>query len=404
MQTFTYKARDEQGNLVRGKMEADSEGDLFGKLRERSFMPVRIEEAAGRIVKESAGERFQKVRAQEIILFSVQLAGMIDAGVTLLHSLNIIVKQTGNKNFKEIIKDIIQSVAAGSTFSDALNAHPGVFSKLYVGIVRSGEKGGSLNVALSRLAFYLEKQEDLRRKIQEALFYPSILFVSGLAVIVIIMTFVMPKFIEIFDRANVVMPLPTLILQKIGIGMQKFWYIFMAAALGVVVGVKAYISTNVGRLQVDRVILKVPVVGMLVRKIIVSRFCRTLATLVENGVPMLQSLDLMRDVVGNVVIANVVRDVRDNVEKGERLAKHLEASQEFPLDAVQIIAVGEETGKLSAMLNKVADFYDTTTGYSIKKLTTLIEPIFIVLMGGVVGFIMASLLLPLFDMVKTIRG
>ena len=213
----------------------------------------------------------------------------------------------------------------------------------------------------------------------------------------------MPKFVEIFAKADVPLPLPTIMLYNLGMGLKRFWYLFVLGAGLLVLGSRSYVNTPGGRLRFDRLKLRLPVIGPLVRKVVISRFSRTLATLLDSGVPVLHSLDIITGVVGNEVIARVVKNVRDSIEGGERLAQPLKVSGEFPADTVQMIAAGEETGKLGEMLNKIAGFYDTAVGYSIKKLTALIEPIFLVIMGGMIGLIMASLLLPIFDMVKTIQ-
>ena len=406
MPTFIYKARNGDGKPVEGTQEAASIDVLTQELRNIDCMLVHAEEIVPEQERKEIRlhDHFQPIKAEDLILFDVQLAGMIDADLTLLRSLRIIANQVENKKLKEIVHTMIQSVSAGSSFSDALSAHPRVFSPLYVSMVKTGETGGKLNIVLNRLAEYSEKQEDLRRRIREALFYPAILLTAGFAVVMIIVTFVMPKFIDIFDKANVALPLPTLMLHNFGTAVKGYWPVFLLGIVAAAGGLKAYRHSAIGQRQVDHLVLRLPVVGRLARKVVVSRFCRTLATLVDSGVPLLHSLDLIREVVGNSVIARVIQKVHANVEKGERMSPALAASQEFPPDAVQMISVGEEAGKLGQMLNKVADFYDSMISYSVKKLTTLIEPLFIILMGGVVGFIMAAMLLPLFDMVKTLRG
>ena len=410
MPTFAYKARDDIGKSVSGTMSASSEEDLMNKLHKLSYMPVSIRETAQNISSEKSKAKsvlgegiFQRIKTEDIVVFNMQLASMIDAGITLLGALNIISRQILNERFKNVVSKITQSVSSGSSLSDALSEHPAVFSKLYISMIRAGEVGGSLNVVLNRLAIYMEQQQELRQRIKGALFYPAILLVAGILVVLLIVTFVMPKFIVIFARADIALPLPTQILYAVGVAIKQFWYLILAGVFLVIFGIKAYIRSPQGKFRFDQFILKVPIIGVLVRKVIVARFSRTLATLVDSGVSMLQSLDIIKDVVGNEVIGRVVQRTRSSVERGERLDQPLKMSGEFPDDAVHMISVGEETGKLGYMLNKVADFYDTSVDYSIKKLTTLIEPFFITLMGIMVGFIMASMLIPIFDMVKRIQ-
>jgi type IV pilus assembly protein PilC len=403
MPMYNYKARDEAGKSVHGVLEAASNDEIAAKLRKMGYMPTKINEASPGIKLDNLGARFERVRIENIVMFNLQLANMIDAGLTLLSSLQTLTKQIESKKLRDIVDEVRRTVEAGSNFSDALAQHPKVFSKLFVNMVKAGEASGKLNVVLTRLAHYVEQQEDLRQKIKGALFYPGILLCAGILVILFVVSFVMPKFVEIFTEAGVALPLPTQILYGVGVAIKSYWYLFLFFIGGLIFGVKMYIRTDRGRLQFDQLILKTPVIGPLVRKVIVSRFCRTLATLVESGVPVLQSLDIIRDVVGNEVISRVVKTVRTSVERGEKISEPLKLSEEFPPDAVHMIATGEEAGKLGQMLNKIADFYDTSLGYSIKKLTDLIEPVFLVIMGAMVGLIMASMLLPIFDMAKAIR-
>jgi type IV pilus assembly protein PilC len=348
-------------------------------------------------------EHFKRIKAQDIIMFSVQLANMIDAGLTLINSLQIIADQIENKKLKEVVEEVKRAVEGGSSFSEALAKHPKVFSGLYVDMVKAGETSGRLNTVLNRLAVYVEQQEDLRQQVKNALFYPMILVVVGLAVVVMIVSFVLPKFVEIFRKADVPLPLPTQILHSFGMGLIHFWYVYLLVGWLAVMAVNMYARTSKGGFQVDRLKLRLPVTGPLVRKLIISRFSRTLATLVDSGVPILQSLDVVRGVVANKIIGDVILKARNSVEQGERIEKELRKSGEFPPDMVQMIAVGEETGKLGPMLTKIAGFYDSAVGYSLKKLIALIEPAFIIVLGMLVGLIMASMLLPMFDMIKTVN-
>lgn len=403
MATYDYKARDEGGKLLSGTLEGSSREEVAQKLRKMGYMPTGIREIMTGMTLEDIGERFRGIKVEDIIIFNVQLANMIDSGLSILSSLQAIENQLENKKLRRIIGEVRRSIEGGSTFSGALEKHGDVFSKLFVSTVKAGEASGNLNVVLNRLAVYVEQQNDLRQKVKNALFYPAVLLVTGLAVIVIIVTFVMPQFVEIFRDAHVPLPLPTIILYNFGIILKKFWYLIVFAVFLCTIAIKTYARTQAGRLRFDRWKLNAPVTGPLVRKVVISRFSRTLATLLGSGVPVLQALDIMRDVVGNEVFARVIAHVRESVEDGQPLAQPLKVSEEFPADTVQMVAIGEQTGKLDHMLNKNADFYDTAVEYSIKKITTLIEPAFIILMGIVVGFIMASMLLPIFDMIKTMR-
>lgn len=403
MPNYLYKARDGEGKPVTGTMESSSAEKLAEKLREMGYMPTHIKEALPEFDLDRLGGRFRRIKPEDLIMFNVQLANMIDAGLTLISSLNIISRQIENKRLREVVEEVKRAVEGGSSFSDALAKHPKVFPKLFVDMVMAGETSGRLNVVLNRLAHYVEQQEDLRQQVKNALFYPMILVIAGVAVVILIVSFVMPQFVEIFNKAGVPLPAPTKIFYGAGLALKKFWYLIIFAIWLVITAVKRYGRTAKGRLRLDRLKLDLPVTGPLARKLIISRFSRTLATLVDSGVPILHSLDIVRDVAANRIIGDVVKKARDSVEEGERIAKELKKSGEFPPDMVQMIAVGEETGKLGHMLNKIAGFYDNAVGYSLKKLIALIEPAFIIVLGVLVGFIMASILLPMFDMIKTIN-
>ncbi len=402
MPNYLYKARDGEGKAVTGAMESVSAEKLAEKLRELGYMPTQIKEAVAGVDLDQFSRRFAKIKPEDIIMFNVQLANMIDAGLTLINSLNIICRQIENRKLREVVEEVKRAVEGGSSFSDALANHPKVFSKLFVDMVRAGETSGKLNVVLNRLALYVEQQEDLRQQVKNALFYPAILVIAGIAVVVLIVSFVMPKFVEVFNRAGVPLPLPTQSFYALGLALTNYWYLIIFVIWLSFMGVRMYACTEKGGYRFDRLKLDLPVIGPLVRKLIISRFSRTLATLVESGVPILHSLDIVREVVGNRIISDVVKNVRDSVEEGERIAKELKKSGEFPQDMVQMISVGEETGKLGHMLNKISGFYDNAVGYSLKRLIALIEPVFIIVLGVLVGFIMASMRLPMFDMIKTI--
>jgi len=402
MTNYEYKARDREGKVVTGTMESSSADKLAEKLREMDYMPTQIKEASPEMNLDQFSDRFKRIKPEDLILFSVQLSNMIDAGLTLISSLNIIFNQIENKKLRGIVGEVKRDVEGGSSFSDALAKHPQTFSKLFIDMVQAGETSGKLNIVLNRLADYAEQQEDLRQQVMNALFYPMILVMAGLTVVILIVSFVMPQFVEIFNKAGVPLPLPTQIFYGFGVALKKFWYLIILAIWASIQAIKMYTRTEKGRVQFDKLKLNLPVIGTLTRKLIISRFSRTLATLVDSGVPILHSLDIVRGVVGNQVIGDVIKKARDSVEEGEHIEKELRKSGEFPPDVVQMIAVGEETGKLGHMLYKISGFYDNAVGYSLKKLIALIEPVFIIILGVLVGFIMASMLLPMFDMIKTI--
>ena len=404
MPTFNYKARADSGKPLRGVMEAVSKDEVAEKLRKMGYAPVKITKVIAGLKLEQLGQGLRRISNEDIVMFIVQLANMINSGLSIMSSLDILEKQIENKKLKEVIGSVSRSVEGGMSFSEALTGHPGVFSHLFVSMVRAGEASGNLDKVLSRYAEFAEGQADLQQKVKGALFYPALLITAATLVIVFIVSFIIPRFVEIFNKAGIILPLPTVILYRVGLVIRHFWYLIILACALVVWAIKRYIRGERGKLNFDRFSLKLPVIGSLIRRTCISRFARTLSTLIGSGVPILESLDIVRQVVNNEVLGRVIGQMRRSAEKGEKLGEALKVSEEFPADTVQMISVGEETGNLEGMLNKISDFYERAIGYSIKKLTTVLEPAFLVIMGAVVAFIMASMLLPMFDMMKLLRG
>ncbi len=403
MFAFNYRARDNTGKLVRGVIDALSQEDVAEKLQGMGYTPLTITEVLAGLKLGQLEWKFRRIKTQDIVMFNVQLANMLNAGLSIISSLDTLQKQNENKRLGDVIGRVSRSVEAGESFSQALEKHPRVFSNLLVSMVKAAEAGGDLGGVLDRYAEFAEAQADLQRKIKEALYYPIILIVAATGVIVFLATVLIPKFVEIFNRAGISLPLPTIILYSLGTAIRQFWYVIILVVVLIVFGLRRYVRTETGKFRFDKVSLKLPILGPIVRKICISRFACTLSALVGSGVPILESLDIVSDVVNNQVLVRVIRQMRQSVEKGERLAESLKVSEEFPPDTVQMVSVGEESGNLVIMLSKISDFYDRATDYSIKKLVASLEPILLVGMGAVVAFTMASMLLPMFNMVKLLR-
>lgn len=403
MTTYVYRARDPMGNPVKGTMEATTQGELATKLHKLGYMVTRVSEGRRGLDLGLSLEPFQRISTEDLVIFNVQLSNLIHAGISLLSSLSTLIHQIENKRLRKTIGDISRSVEAGESFSESLSRHPKVFPKLFISMVKAGEASGKLDQILTRYAAYSEQQADLKQKIKGALFYPLILLGAGVAVTLFIVTSVIPQFAEIFNKVGVPLPLPTRILYQIGMAIQQFWHSLILFGVLAAIAVQSYTNTPMGRLQLDWLKLKLPLFGILYRKVAISRFARTLGMLLSSGVPLLQSLDIVREIIGNEILGGVIRNVYQAVEKGEKISEPLAVNREFPPDAIRMIAVGEETGSLDEMLGKIADFYDRSVGYTVKKLTTVIEPVLLAGMGALVGFIMASLLLPMFDMIQVLR-
>ena len=403
MPTYVYKARDPAGKAVKGSMQASSKDELYEKLHKLGYMTTEAREGLSVAELQSLIDLWQPVHSEDLIVFYVQLANLIHAGIPMVESLNTVSQQVENKKLREIVESVTRSVEGGESLSEALSQHPKIFSYLFVSLVKAGEISGKLDVILNGFATYAEEQAELRQKITSAFFYPAILLAAGIAVSFFMVTFLVPQFAQIFMRVGIPLPFPTLVLYRLALTLKYFWHSLLLLALVVGLGFQYYAGTEGGELWVDQWKLRLPLLGRLFRKLAISRMGRTLGMLVSSGVPFLQSLEMTREVVGNEVLARALEAAHEAVEKGERFSESLRVSREFPPDVIRMIAVGEETGNLDEMLEKVADFYDRSVNYAIKKITTLIEPLLLILLGCLVGFIMASMLLPMFDMIKVIK-
>ena len=403
MPIFTYKARDNTGKAVKGNMEAPGKDELLDKLHKMGYMPTAVTEVRAGIKIGSVFERLKRIKSDDMLMFYIQFSNMISAGITILMCLSTLARQIENKILREAVEDVSRMIEGGSTLSEALSLYPRVFTKLFVSMVKAGEASGNLDSVLMRYAQFFEHQEEVKEKVKGALFYPVILLSFGVIVMLFIVTFVIPQFAQLYIKAGVRLPIPTLIVYKVGFLIKNFWYWLFAALFMVWFAVKFYSKTERGAFLTDTLKLRLPIVGILYKRVAIARFARTLGTLLGSGVPILQSLDITKEVAGNKVLEQIIASARSYVEKGEHLAEHLKVSGEFPPDVVQMISVGETTGNIDGMLNKIADFYDMTVNYAIKRLTTVIEPVFLLILGCMVGLIMASMLMPIFDMVKTLR-
>jgi type IV pilus assembly protein PilC len=403
--TFTYKVRDRGGKVVEGQLESDSVALVAGKLRSMGYTPISIDR------KDTGGLKTEikipglsgRIKQKDVAVFSRQFATMINSGLTLLRSLSILAQQTENKALAKIIDDVRQDVERGSSLSQALARHPKAFSRLYVAMVRSGESGGVLDSVLLRLASTIEKQVELKRKIKSAMTYPVVVFAMVLMIVTAMLVFVVPTFKSMYTQLGGTLPLPTRMLIAVSNLMKSLWFVIAGAEIGMVVAFKKWIATEGGRKRWDVIKLKMPIFGVLVHKTALARFSRTLAALVRSGVPILESLEIVSDTAGNDVVARAVRDTQVAVKSGESLSKPLESHKVFPPMVVQMMAVGEETGALDEMLDKIADFYDSEVEATVEALTSIIEPVLIVVMGGCVGGMVISLYMPLFNIIKLIK-
>jgi len=401
--SYLYKARDSSGKIVRGTMEATTREELASKLHKMGYLATEVREDVSGPDLDAWFRKFDTVGGEELLMFYVELASMVGSGMTLLSGLQTLHEQASNRKLKEVLGDLARGVESGDLFSSVLARHPTVFPPIFTGMARVGEATGKLDAILLSYAKFSENEEELKQKIKNALTYPTILLVAGVAAVLFIVTFIIPQFSEIFLKAGVKLPGITVLLYNAGSWLRHSWLFLCGGSFLLWVGAAWFFGTTGGRLLLDGWKLGFPVAGDLNRKAAISRFSRTLGILIRSGVPILRALDIAADVVNNKVLFGVIMNARQAVERGESIAGPLKVSGEFPPDVIRMIGVGEDSGALDEMLAKVADFYDMGISYAVKRLTVFLESIFLLVMGVMVAFIMASLLLPIFDMTKILR-
>ncbi len=402
MATFVYNAVDPTGRAIKGRVDADNEQIVLAKLHEQHFHIVSVNEARAGMKIALAGKA-GKVKLQSLVVFSRQFATMIDAGIPIIKCLDILENQTKDEVLKSVINATRKDVKGGLSLTDAISKHPAVFSKLYVNMIRAAEIGGILDVILDRLAGFLEKEMEIHGKIKSAMMYPTIVLVFAFIMVAALLTFVLPKFKEIFSSMNVDMPPVTQALFGASDWFRAYWYVVVLLGFAGSVAFKQYDKTTKGHYNIDKIKLKLPIIGDLSLKLSISRFTRTFGTLIASGVPMMRSMEIIGETSGNAVLAEAVANARVSIREGAKISAPLASSGLFPAMVTHMIDVGEETGRLSEMLTKVSDFYDDEVDALVKGLTSMIEPLLIVFMGVLVGFIAISVMTPIFKLVSSIH-
>ncbi|MFL6515308.1 MAG: type II secretion system F family protein [Chthoniobacterales bacterium] len=429
MPRFTYVALDARGQESTGLMEAGSSNEVIGQLRQAGYFPTSVyEEGKGGGPDGKAGRTASKpkraarapraktganivlferktVKPKILMIFTRQLATLIDSGLPLLRGLNVLGKQERDNVLRKTINKLAEGVQSGGTFSESLAQHPKVFNELYVNMVKAGELGGVLEVVLTRLAEFQEKAAKIKNKVIAAMVYPAIVMVMALAIMAFLLIYIVPKFQSIFHDMLGDKPLPTITLFVISVSLfvQSHWLVLLGAIIAAIAGYSFLNRTTGGRSFFDRFKLRVPLFGDVIRKTAISRFSRTLGTLVTSGVPILQALNITRATAGNTVISRAIGQVHDSVKEGESIVQPLEASGAFPPMVISMIDVGEETGQLPEMLLKIADVYDDEVDNSVAALTAMLEPIMIVFLAVVVGTIVIALFMPLISIISGLQ-
>lgn len=447
MPSFSYKAKDQKGALVEGVMDADGRNAVVSRLQQMGYFPVRIQPAGagatktavarpsmGAVAKPSmtssprvsklnatlgakqtkgkaapaqktggGGSLFKRrgIAAADIASFNRQVADLIGAGIPLVKALAILHKQTENEKLKAVIATILEDVQGGATFADSLKKHPSIFSKLYIALVKSGEAGGMLDEVLNRLADMSETEEQLKGKVKSALAYPAVMVLAGSGAVFIMFSYVIPKITGTFEQLGQSLPAPTQLLITISYYCQNYWYLVGLAIAAIVFGIWQFVNTAEGRALWHRTQLRIPVIGPLVQKREVARFTRTLGSLLKNGVSILSALEIVKEVVDNTVFKLEVDNAVEEITQGSPIARPLGASKVFPAIAVNMIAIGEETGRLPEVLLRISESFEAQVDRSVRAMTSLIEPVIIVVLGLIVGFIVISMLLPIFSLDPT---
>ena len=403
--TYAYKVRDKEGRLLQGSLDADSTTLVANKLRSMGYTPVTIDRddpsKLGKDIKIPGLS--DRVSQKDVAVFCRQFATMINSGLSLIRALNILGEQTENKTLCTILDDVRQDVERGASLSQALARHPKAFNQLFVAMVRAGETGGVLDSVLLQLAAIIEKQVELKRKITSAMTYPVAVLGLVLLIVTAMLIFVVPTFKTMYSSLGGTLPLPTQLLLTVSGFCTKFAPLILVFDVVAVILFRRWLGTDPGRAKWDRFKLKVPIFGKLVHKTSLTRFARTLAVLMRSGVPILEALEITSQTVNNRVVSDAVKDVQDAVQRGETIHQPLSTHDIFPPMVTQMLAVGEETGMVDVMLEKVADFYDQEVEATVNALTSLLEPLLIVILGGAVGGMVIALYMPMFKIINLVK-
>jgi type IV pilus assembly protein PilC len=415
MQAYSYKAKRPNGESVTGSLSAQNESDAVGDLRRQGLIVIAVTPQKGglgggngkslfSIGKKKGALGKARVKSQDMVVFTRQLSTMISAGIPLVESLEILAEQASNLGFKATLEDVTANVRAGKDLSQALGAHPRIFPNIYVNMVKAGEASGQLDIVLVRLAEYQEASAKLKGEIKSAMTYPIVSLVMVLGITLFLLVFIIPKFKEMFYSLNVELPGITKALLATSLFLQQYFLYWVAGVVVFSIGVWRYVKTEKGAIQKDWLVLRLPIFGPLFSKVAISRFSRTFATLIQSGVPILGALEIVAQTCGNRIIARAINESSESVRQGETLGDPLAKSKVFPPMVTRMISIGEKTGALETLLEKISDFYDQQVKSTVEALTSLIEPIMIGLMGFLVGGMVMAIFLPIFKMVGALSG
>lgn len=399
---FKYRARDKFAKLINGSILADNQQEAVKKLQEMGYVVLDITQGS-EFASENIFNKFRGVSLEELSVFTRQLYSLQKAGLPLLLGLEAIHQQAENRYFKKIIGEIIRDIKGGLSLSASLKEHKRVFDDIYVNMIKAAEAGGLMEGILERLCNLLEQEIDTRSRIRASTRYPAIAFFALCLAFLILVTFVIPRFASLYGQFNAALPLPTRILIALNLAIRKFWYLFILGLGASVFGFLRFINSRCGRPVWDNFRLKVPVFGRLVTMLTMSRFARVTAVLMKSGVPILEILDLVSNTTGNIIVKRAILGIKESVNRGNGISEPMKLTNLFPPVVVQMVAVGEQTGRVDELLLEVADYYDRESGYMIKNLTTYIEPILIFFLGATVLIMALGIFMPMWDLIKIFR-
>ena len=405
MPKYSYRARDKSGQLVIGTVESGNEYEVAANLRDLGYSVIGITAQAG--LQEYAGnlrQLFNRISRQEIIVFTRQLATLLRTGNTLTSSLDSVAEQVRNPKLKEVIREITRDVQGGMSLSRAVTKHPRVFDNFFVSMVKIGETGGLLDEVLERLALLGAQELEIRSRVQAALIYPVVLISLSLIVVSFILIAVLPNFVAIFEASQAKLPTPTRVILALSSGLRSYWYIGVGAVIFLGFWLKSYASTTEGRYRMDGYLLKLPLFGDLYLKVMVSRFSRAMAALTKTGVPFHEGLAVVETSINNTVLRKIFEDIRERINVGQGVTEAFRSSGIFPPMVIQLMSSGEKSGHMDEMFSEVAAFYEPEVEYTLRNLTSLLEPFLLLVMGSIVGFIALSVLLPIFNLIKIVKS
>jgi len=401
MPEFLYKAKGPDGKIVEGTMEASEQKVVADNLRDKRMIILEIAEKKSNSIMEALNNinPFKgKVKGKDLVVFSRQLSTLVSAGVPIVQGLTILTEQIENPYFRDVVNAVREDIESGSPIAEAMQKHPGAFSDLFINMIKAGELGGILDVILERMADYLESADELKGKVKGAMVYPVVVSSVAASVTLFLLIVIIPTFSQIFMDFGQELPLPTQVMISVSQLLRKYILFLILGVVGVIIGIRQYYKTEQGNRQIDELLLKLPVFGILLKKVAIAKFTRTFSTLVKSGVPILEALETVAHTSGNKVIEATVMDARESIREGERIADPLMKSGVFPPMVMQMISIGEETGNLDIMLSKIADFYDAEVDQAVEGLTAMIEPLVIVGMGIIIGAIVIAMFMPIFQM------